>query len=114
MDIKWVDKLARIYGVNGALLVDKDGLIIADAGDTSEQVAPHSALMVKKLISRIGLQAFEEWEWTQCESEGMVIAIANMDIGILVLVMDADANLGLVRIEARRIRRTLREEFKRM
>lgn len=111
MDVKWINKLDRIYGVESVLLVDRDGLVIAEAGDSSERIAPHSAMMVKKLIERVGVETVEEWLWTQCETDDMIISVANMGLGILVLVMESDANLGLVRMEARNIRRTLEETF---
>ncbi len=113
MDVKWINKLAKIYGVNGVMLVDRDGLVVAQAGEVSEQVAPHSALMVKKLIDNVGVDTVEEWQWTQCETDDLILSVANMSLGILVLVMEPDANLGLVRLEARNIRRTLQETFKR-
>ncbi len=111
MDMKWIDKLARIYGVDSALLVDHDGLVIAESGSVEATVAPHSALMVKKLIDSVGIQTVSDWIWTQCETETLVIGIANVDIGILVILMEPDANLGLVRLEARNIRRSLQTEF---
>ncbi len=111
MDMKWIDKLARIFGVTSALLVDHDGLVIAESGNADDAVAPHSALMVKKLIDSVGLETVSDWIWTQCETDTLVIGIANVDVGILVILMEPDANLGLVRLEARNIRRNLQSEF---
>ena len=111
MDIKWIDKLAGIYGVTSVLLVDRDGLVVAQAGVASEIIAPHSALMVQKLIDKIGLETIDSWLWTQCETDKMIISIANVDIGILVITMQLDANLGLVRMEARNIRSSLQDKF---
>ncbi len=111
MDIKWIDKLSQIFGVVSVMLVDRDGLVVAEAGRSSERIAPHSALMVKKLIDKIGLKTVEEWIWTQCETETFIIGIANVDIGIVVLVMEQDCNLGLVRLEVRNIRRKLSDTF---
>ena len=111
IDIRWIDRIAAIYGVSSVLLVDRDGLVIAQAGSASEVIAPHSALMVQKLIDKIGLETIDSWIWTQCETDNMIISIANVDVGILVLTMQPDANLGLVRLEAGSIRRSLKDKF---
>jgi predicted regulator of Ras-like GTPase activity (Roadblock/LC7/MglB family) len=111
MDIKWIDRIAGIYGVTSVLLVDRDGLVVAQSGASSEEVAPHSALMVQRLIDKIGLATIDRWLWTQCEAAEMVISIANVEIGILILTMRPDANLGLVRLEAQKIRSSLRDKF---
>jgi predicted regulator of Ras-like GTPase activity (Roadblock/LC7/MglB family) len=111
MDIKWIDRVAAIYGVTSVLLVDRDGLIIAQAGSASEVIAPHSALMVQRLIEKVGLETIDRWLWTQCETNDMIISVANVDVGILVLTMRLDANLGLVRLEARNIRSSLKDRF---
>ncbi|MDP8208109.1 MAG: hypothetical protein P9L92_15700 [Candidatus Electryonea clarkiae] len=111
IDMKWVDKLSEIYGVTSVILVDRDGLVITQAGEALDEVAPHSALMVKKLLTRIGVKVVANWIWTQCETESVIIGIANLDIGILVLLMEPDANIGMVRLEARNLRSQLRDEF---
>ena len=111
MKVKWLEKFAGIYGVKGALLVDHDGLVVAQTGDVSDQVAPRSALMVKRLVERIGSKIMEDWLWTQCETPNLIISISNVDIGILVLLMQPDSNLSRVRLEAMELRRTLGEEF---
>ncbi|MFC2170583.1 hypothetical protein ACFLQJ_01240 [Calditrichota bacterium] len=111
MDMKWVGKLAKIYGVTSVILVDRDGLVISQAGEALDKVAPHSALMVRKLLNRIGVKIIENWLWTQCETDQTIIGIANLDIGILVLIMEPDANLGEVRLEARKLRGELRDQF---
>jgi predicted regulator of Ras-like GTPase activity (Roadblock/LC7/MglB family) len=111
MDIKWMDRISGIYGVTSALLVDRDGLVIAGSGSASEVIAPHSALMVQNLIDKIGIETIDKWLWTQCETSEMIISIANVDVGVLVLTMKPDANLGLVRMEARNIRSSLQDKF---
>ncbi len=113
MDVKWLNRIAEIYGIKSALIVDRDGLVVAEAGEASDLVAPHSALMVKKLIERIGVQTMEDWFWTQCETPDTVISISNVEIGVLVLLMQPDTNLSLVRMEAGNIRNTLKQEFQR-
>ena len=45
MDMSWMDDLARIHGVVSIMLVDKDGLVVAQAGRASDRIAPHTALM---------------------------------------------------------------------
>lgn len=111
MNMKWVDALAEIHGVTSVILVDRDGLVFSQAGEASEKVAPHSALMVKKLLDKVGVEMVESWIWTQCETETLIIGIANLDIGILVLLMEPDANIGMVRLEARNLRKMFRNKF---
>ncbi len=111
MDMKWIDKIVEIHGVTAALLVDHDGLIIAQAGTVSDMVAPQSALFVKRLIGNIGLDTVSKWEWTQFETNDMVLSIANVEVGILVLVMEPDANLGKVRLEAKKVKEELKRTF---
>ncbi|MDP8228760.1 MAG: hypothetical protein P9M15_04840 [Candidatus Electryoneaceae bacterium] len=111
METKWIDNISKISGVTAVLMVDHDGLIVTQAGTASQWVAPHSALLVKKLIEQVGINKMGEWHWTQCETEDIVVSIANVDVGILVLVMRPDANLGLVRIEARNIRNAIQKTF---
>ncbi|HHE46469.1 MAG TPA: roadblock/LC7 domain-containing protein [Bacteroidetes bacterium] len=108
---EWMDKIASIYGVDYAYIVDRDGLVIAQAGEASDRIAPHSALMVTQLIDKIGVRALDDWGWTQCETEEVIIAFSYVYIGILVLVMHPDANLTKVRIEAENLRQTLKKEF---
>lgn len=109
---EWVEQIANIYGVDSSQIVDLDGLVVAQAGMASDRVAPHSVLLVKRLIEQIGVNTMDDWLWTQCETEGVIIAICFVYIGILVLVMQPDANISKVRIEADKLRRTLRGEFR--
>lgn len=111
MDTRWIDRISGIYGVTSAILVDRDGLVIAQAGSASEKIAPHSALMVQNLIAKIGVDTFEKWLWTQCETNDLIISIANVDVGIMVLTMRKDANLGLVRLETKNLRSSLHDRF---
>lgn len=111
MNMQWINSIAEIYGVTAALLVDHDGIVIAQAGDVSDTMAPHSTLLVQKLIKNIGLETVNKWNWTQCETNDMVYGIANVDVGILVIVMKNDANLGMVRLHARAVRQDLKMIF---
>ncbi len=111
MEIHWVDRIANIHGVVSALIVDLDGLVMAQAGSTSEIAAAHSSLFIKKLVDKIGIQTMEEWLWTQCETENMIIAFSNVKVGVLVVMMSQDVNLSLVRIEAYSIRQALKDKF---
>ncbi len=111
MNLQWIDSLADIFGVTAVLLVDHDGIVIAQAGDVSGTMAPHSTLLVQKLIKNIGLETVNRWKWTQCETSDVVYGIANVNIGILVIVMKADANLGMVRLQARAIKEDLKKIF---
>jgi predicted regulator of Ras-like GTPase activity (Roadblock/LC7/MglB family) len=108
---EWMDRIASIYGVDCALIVDKDGLVICQAGEASERIAPHSALMVTQLMDKIGVRALDEWGWTQCGTEEVIIALSYVYVGILVMVMRTDANLTKVRIEAENLRHKLKKEF---
>ena len=108
---EWMDKIASIYGVDCALIVDKDGLVICQAGEASERIAPHSAILVTQLMDKIGVQALDDWGWTQCETEEVIIALSYVYVGILVMVMKTDANITKVRIEADNLRHKLKKEF---
>jgi len=108
---EWMNKIAAIYGVDCALIVDKDGLVICQAGEASERIAPHSAMMVAQLMDKIGVRALDEWGWTQSETEEVIIALSYVYVGILVMVMKPDANLTKVRIEADNLRHRLKKEF---
>ncbi|MDP8241261.1 MAG: hypothetical protein P9X24_19405 [Candidatus Hatepunaea meridiana] len=110
----WLDKITTIYGVECSLIVDKDGLVVSQAGSAPERIAPHSALMVKQLMEKIGVDTMDYWEWTQCETENAVISISYVYIGIMVIIMRPDANISKVRIEANRLRKSLSEKFKKL
>ncbi len=112
MTVSWIDNLTSIEGVNGALIVDADGLIIHEGGDASAELAPHSALMVKNLIDKIGIKTLDGWQWTQCRTGDLVLAVCNVYVGILVLVMSPDIDLGKVRKEAMSVRNTLLGKFR--
>ncbi len=111
MKNEWMDRIARIYGVDCSIIVDKDGLVVAQAGEASDRIAPHSAMMVTQLMDKVGVSAMDDWGWTQCETEEVIIAISYVYVGILVMVMRPDANLTRVRIEAENLRQTLKKEF---
>ena len=112
MNDEWVNKINDIYGVDCALIVDHDGLVISKSGKASAQIAPHSALMVTQLMEKIGVDTMNDWHWTQCETENTIIAVSYVYIGILIVVMRTDTNLSKVRIETANLRRTLSKKFK--
>lgn len=112
MSDEWVEKINSIHGVDCSLIVDRDGLIISKAGSTSDQIAPHSALMVMQLMEKIGVQTMDEWRWTQCETEDLIIAVSYVYVGILVIVMRTDANLSKVRLETENLRGRMNRLFK--
>ncbi len=111
MEIKWIDNISAIRGVNSAILVDFDGIVVAEAGKMSDWIPPLSALMVKKLIDEVGADTFGEWLWTQCDTENVIISLVNVGIGILIVFMKPDANIGLVQIEARNVKQAIKETF---
>lgn len=111
MEAKWIENIALIHGIKTAILVDHDGLVVAKAGEASDWVAPHSALMVKRLITEIGAETIRDWLWTQCDTEEFILSLVNVDVGILVLIMEPDANLGLVQVEAGNVRHAIKQTF---
>jgi len=113
MQVEWVERINDIYGVDCALIVDLDGLVISEAGKASAQIAPHSALMVVQLMEKIGVDTMDEWRWTQCETDDIIIVVSYVYIGILVVMMQPDTNLSKVRIETVNLRRILSKKFKR-
>lgn len=111
MDVKWIDNISTIRGVKSAILVDFDGIVVAESGKMSDWVPPLSALMVKKLVDQVGAETFGEWLWTQCDTENVIISLVNVGIGILIVFMETNANIGLVQIEARNVKQAIKETF---
>ena len=106
MKSKWIKHLSRISGLDSAVLVDDEGLVISSvvaADDGAELTASLAALMLDKITRKLGSQLLKDWIWTECETDDSVIMIKNMGIGILVLKAKPSADSTLIRTETSKI-----------
>ena len=97
--------LGRINGVNGSLVVGKDGLIIESEVSSdvdSELVAAMSSAVFCTAERSAEEMKHEPLKQVMIEgSKGKTLMI-DAGEGILVVITDIEINLGLIRIEMRR------------
>jgi len=97
--------LGRINGVNGSLVVGKDGLIIESEvpGDIdSELVAAMSSAVFGTAERSAEEMKHEPLQQVMIEGQLGKTLMIDAGEGILVVITDIDINLGLIRIEMRR------------
>src|SRR5512145_2339283 len=97
--------LGRINGVNGSLVVGKDGLIIeteVPSDIDAELVAAMSSAVFGTAERSAEEMKHEPLEQVMIEGSRGKTLMIDADEGILVLITDVDINLGLIRIEMRR------------
>ncbi|HSO26328.1 MAG TPA: roadblock/LC7 domain-containing protein [Methanobacteriaceae archaeon] len=97
--------LGRINGVNGSLVVGKDGLIIeteVPSDIDAELVAAMSSAVFGTAERSAEEMKHEPLEQVMIEGSRGKTLMIDADEGILVLITDIDINLGLIRIEMRR------------
>jgi predicted regulator of Ras-like GTPase activity (Roadblock/LC7/MglB family) len=97
--------LGRINGVNGSLVVGKDGLIIeteVPSDIDSELVAAMSSAVFGTAERSAEEMKHEPLEQVMIEGSRGKTLMIDAGEGILVLITDVDINLGLIRIEMRR------------
>ncbi len=107
-----VEDLLRIDGVIGALLVGKDGLVIASTmldDEDAEVLGAMAAAMygtLTKACERIGVGGLTD-SIVQA-AEGTIQLMETDDI-ILVVIAEKRVNIGMVKIEMRRASKRVRE-----
>jgi hypothetical protein len=104
--------LGRINGVNGSLVVGKDGLIIeteVPSDIDSELVAAMSSAVFGTAERSAEEMKHEPLEQVMIEGNRGKTLMIDAKEGILVLITDVDINLGLIRIEMRRSAERLRD-----
>jgi predicted regulator of Ras-like GTPase activity (Roadblock/LC7/MglB family) len=104
--------LGRINGVNGSLVVGKDGLIIeteVPSDIDSELVAAMSSAVFGTAERSAEEMKHEPLEQVMIEGNRGKTLMIDAEEGILVLITDVDINLGLIRIEMRRSAERLRD-----
>lgn len=97
--------LGRINGVNGSLVVGKDGLIIeteVPSDIDAELVAAMSSAVFGTAERSAEEMKHEPLEQVMIEGSRGKTLMIDAEEGILVLITDIDINLGLIRIEMRR------------
>ncbi|MCK9151227.1 roadblock/LC7 domain-containing protein [Methanobacterium alcaliphilum] len=97
--------LGRINGVNGSLVVGKDGLIIeteVPSDIDAELVAAMSSAVFGTAERSAEEMKHEPLEQVMIEGSRGKTLMIDAGEGILVLITDIDINLGLIRIEMRR------------
>ncbi len=97
--------LARINGVNGSLVVGKDGLIIESEVPTdidSELVAAMSSAVFGTAERSAEEMKHEPLQQVMIEGDRGKTLMIDAGEGILVVIAEIEINLGLIRIEMRR------------
>ncbi|MGC9516634.1 MAG: roadblock/LC7 domain-containing protein [Methanomicrobiales archaeon] len=97
--------LGRINGVNGSLVVGKDGLIIESevpAEIDSELVAVMSSAVFGTAERSAEEMKHEPLQQVMIEGDRGKTLMIDAGEGILVVITEIDINLGLIRIEMRR------------
>ena len=97
--------LGRINGVNGSLVVGKDGLIIESEVPSdidAELVAAMSSAVFGTAERSAEEMKHEPLQQVMIEGKRGKTLMIDATEGILVLITDVDINLGLIRIEMKR------------
>ena len=100
-----LNDLGRINGVNGSLVVGKDGLVIESEvpSDIDGELVAAMASAVFGTAERSAEEIkHEPLEQVMIEGSRGKTLMIDAGEGILVLITDVDINLGLIRIEMRR------------
>ncbi len=97
--------LGRINGVNGSLVVGKDGLIIeteVPSDVDAELIAAMSSAVFGTSERSVNEMKHEPLQQVMIEGKRGKTLLIDASEGILVLIADTDVNLGLIRIEMKR------------
>lgn len=107
-----ISPISQIEGVTGAVLVSRDGLVVASTieSEDDEEVAAAMAASIFGTIdnatSRMGLGSAHD---TIVETESHAMQIMGIGELILVVITTKGAHAGRVRLEMRRAARQLKE-----
>ncbi len=99
-----LDRVTRVRGVRGALLVGvDDGLVVADAvmeGVRANAVAALAASLVQRMARATGTSGIGQPGFLHLEAErGALLMLAVRERLVLVAVAEPGVNVGLVRLE---------------
>ena len=103
-----LEKLTRIRGVRGAMLVaGDDGLVVAESlmeGVRGNAVAALAASLAQRLrkASEAGGRGIPQFFHLQAQ-RGTLLAVPAPDGILVVAVGDRDVNVGMLRLEMRRV-----------
>jgi len=109
-----LNRLNKIEGVNGSLLIGKDGIVVAaDLGTETDEnaVAAVGSQILSSLqgaLNRMGMGDFRRFIITG--SNGKVI-MADASSVLLILLLDLDTNIGLAGVEVRQAIAEIREKI---
>lgn len=101
-----VERLSRVAGVRGALIVDRDTMVPVVAEVSEDVNGTAASALAASLYARsrqaVGATGFGDLSTVQLEAdEGHVLALDAGEV-ILVVIAHRDAPIGLIRLEARR------------
>lgn len=106
-----VERISRVPGVRGALVVEVDAAVpvLAEVseGVNATAVAALAASLFRRSAQASGSAQFGELATVVLEAEDGHVVIVNAGELILAVITEHDAQLGLVRVEARNAARTL-------
>jgi predicted regulator of Ras-like GTPase activity (Roadblock/LC7/MglB family) len=101
-----LERLTRVPGVRGALIVDSDAgvPVVADLaeGVDGASVAALAVSLFKRTHKAAGGAAFGKLATLRLEAEGGHVVVANGGELLIVVVAERNAQLGMLRLEAHR------------
>jgi predicted regulator of Ras-like GTPase activity (Roadblock/LC7/MglB family) len=106
-----VERLSRIAGVRGALIVEKDAAVPVAAelseGVNGPAVAALAASLFRRAVQASDAARFGAVSTLQLEAEDGHVVVVDASELVLVVIAERDAQLGLVRLEALRAAQSL-------
>jgi len=97
-----LEELNKTSGVNGSMIVGKDGIVIAADLNTQLQNETVGALAasivstVQKSMSRLSSDALKQ---VTVEASNGKLFLTDVGIGVLAVTTDPQVNVGLIRLE---------------
>jgi predicted regulator of Ras-like GTPase activity (Roadblock/LC7/MglB family) len=97
-----LEELNKTSGVNGSMIVGKDGIVIAADLNTQLQNETVGALAasivstVQKSMSRLSKDALKQ---VTVEASNGKLFLTDVGIGVLAVTTDPQVNVGLIRLE---------------
>jgi predicted regulator of Ras-like GTPase activity (Roadblock/LC7/MglB family) len=98
--VKVLQELGEVEGVVGSLLVDPDGILIAESLDADADLVAATCVQIVNAI-RDALAKLEEEHLVQAliePAEGKVFLREIPDVGTLVALSQKNVNVGLIRL----------------
>jgi predicted regulator of Ras-like GTPase activity (Roadblock/LC7/MglB family) len=106
-----LDRLSRVPGVSGALIVDAQGgipvAVSSAQGLDGNAVAALATALFSRLARASGAATFGGLRTAHFEGTAGHLLVAPAGNLLVVVVADAEAQLGMLRIEARRVAEVL-------